>query len=767
MSTTVSQPPMSDNEPGRRTLIGFRRDLRVEISRGDQVYLFSEQGLTSLEGTATAAVASLLDGTHELAALLARPPAGLTAAQVAATISRLTEEGMVTLRPPEAGRAHDDGAAGYWEGAGLDATEATERTAGGRLAVLAIGGIDPAPLRAALGAAGLTIDAGDDPASADLSIVLCEDYLNPLLAEIDTAQRATGTPWLLAKPTGAVTWFGPVFQPSLPGCWHCVAKRLAGHRRAESCAQHALGHPGPVDRPQVSVPPLAAASAHLIALEATKWLAGYRRPDQSGVHTFDSLTLSIRHHVLPVSPQCAHCGDPNLIRARTRRPVILGRCPKSADSAGGYRARSAEETFAAYGHLVSPVTGIVPDIRRAEYGPRFFNSFRSGPNVAARGTDFSGLRAAMRMENGGKGTTEAQARMSALGEAVERYCGSFHGDEEIVSGSLRSLGERAVHPNSCQLFAEHQFTERQSWNERHSTFQYVPPRFDENAVLNWTPVWSLTQSRHRLLPTELLYFGSPAQAMLCADSNGNAAGASLADAVLQGLLELVERDAVALWWYNRDRVPGIDLAAFDDPWNAQAREVYAGLGRSVWALDLTSDLGVPTVVACSASETDGRDVLFGFGAHLDPRIALRRALTEMNQLMPALLAARHTGTAPCDDPDAARWFDGVTVAEQPYLRADPGRRLLGPGDYDWTSGEDIVEDIDLIRHRLEALGMEMLVLDQTRPDVGLPVAKVIVPGLRHFWRRLAPGRLFDTPVHLGRRAVAQHHGELNPIPMFL
>ena len=42
--------------------------------------------------------------------------------------------------------------------------------------------------------------------------------------------------------------------------------------------------------------------------------------------------------------------------------------------------------------------------------------------------------------------------------------------------------------------------------------------------------------------------------------------------------------------------------------------------------------------------------------------------------------------------------------------------------------------------------MEMLVLDQTRPDIGLRVAKVIVPGMRHMWKRLGTGRLYSNSI---------------------
>ena len=69
--------------------------------------------------------------------------------------------------------------------------------------------------------------------------------------------------------------------------------------------------------------------------------------------------------------------------------------------------------------------------------------------------------------------------------------------------------------------------------------------------------------------------------------------------------------------------------------------------------------------------------------------------------------------------------------------------------------------------RFEDLGHEVLILDQSRPDVGLPVAKVIVPGMRHFWARHAPGRLYDVPVRMGWLDKALTEDDLNPVAMFI
>ena len=183
----------------------------------------------------------------------------------------------------------------------------------------------------------------------------------------------------------------------------------------------------------------------------------------------------------------------------------------------------------------------------------------------------------------------------------------------------------------------------------------------------------------RELPAAYCWYGHPdltGLGVCSADSNGCAAGGTLSEAIVQGFCELVERDSVALWWYHRSRMPGVDLASFADPWTAACVDHHAtALGRELWALDLTADLGVPTFAAVSRRLGAGpEDVLVGFGAHLDARVALTRALTEVNQFLPAVagpdLRRNRYGV---DDPDTARWFGTVRVADQPWLAPDPTR----------------------------------------------------------------------------------------------
>jgi ribosomal protein S12 methylthiotransferase accessory factor len=297
----------------------------------------------------------------------------------------------------------------------------------------------------------------------------------------------------------------------------------------------------------------------------------------------------------------------------------------------------------------------------------------------------------------------------------------------------------------------------------------VPARFDRARAIDWTPAWSLTLHHTAWLPTAYCYYRYrlPADHEFChADSNGCAAGNTLQEAILQGFLELVERDACAAWWYNGVRRPAIDLASFRDPFfDAMAAE-FDRHDRELLAIDLTADLGIPVVAAMTWRRRDGGRVHLGLGSHLEARLAVSRALAELNQ--GAGFDLRHEGDGRHDElleHDHRRWLAEATIENRPYLRPDPAC-VKRAGDFHDCSTRDLADDLRWCVERLRAHGLELIVLEHTRPDIAFPVVRVVVPGLRHFWQRLAPGRLYDVPVALGWLERPLSEEELNPIPIF-
>jgi ribosomal protein S12 methylthiotransferase accessory factor len=243
-----------------------------------------------------------------------------------------------------------------------------------------------------------------------------------------------------------------------------------------------------------------------------------------------------------------------------------------------------------------------------------------------------------------------------------------------------------------------------------------------------------------------------------ADSNGCAAGNTIEEAIVQGFLELVERDSYAIWWYNRSQRAELDLSRFDDAYVRDLKTQLADTGRRLWVLDITTDLGIPSFVAMSHSTATGQEFIeYGSGSHFDARIALLRALTELNQFLSiGLMGGRDAGASSNDSSGPFR------LQDHPYLIPNGGP--AAPPDFGVNFGsldtrEQALACVDVAKRA----GLDFLVLDQTRPDIEVPVARVIVPGLRHFYRRFAPGRLYDVPVKLGLRDKPILESELNPL----
>ena len=469
------------------------------------------------------------------------------------------------------------------------------------------------------------------------------------------------------------------------------------------------------------------------------------------------------------------CGITTTSVPPVRRPALGAERHPVVGRDGGERFVTPEAVFARYGHHVSPLTGVVAWVKPSpQIAGTPIHAYTAGLNHALVLDTPPVAANTLRLYSGGKGRSDAQARAGALCEALERYSGVYTGTEPRVRSTFTAFGDTAIDPRTCMLYSDRQYDERDEWLARGSGFQVVPRRFDPEMPLDWSPVWSLTHETTRYLPTSYLYYGYPhdeERFVAWADSNGNAAGMTLAEACLQGLYEVVERDTVAVWWYNRISRPGVDPAGLDPAWLAELEAFYTRAGREFWLLDLTDDLNVPTFAAVSR-RVDGptEDIIFGFGAHHDPGIAASRALTEMNQFMPAVIEHDAAGRTRYGITDAAtvNWWTEATIAGHPYLApapASPRHRALAT-DPD-QGGASAAERFGAATAALEARGFEVLVLEQTRPDIGLPVVKVIVPGLRHYLARLAPGRLFDVPVALGWRARPNAEADLNPVAMFV
>jgi bacteriocin biosynthesis cyclodehydratase domain-containing protein len=745
----------------------FRPHLHVEVVPGEGVFLLSDSRQTLLRGRLYELVAPWLDG-RPTEAICDRLQEQASPAEIYYTLAQLERKDYL-CEEEEALPAEQ---AALWSSQQVAPGEAARRLAERPVTVRAVG-VETERFVELL--CGLGVRIATDEEAGCLAVVLADDYRQDELRRHNEEALSTGRPWLLVRPTGRQVWVGPLFRPGTTGCWECLFERLRANSPVGTYLQGRNGRngrAGMVAGDRASSPATRQVALGLAANAVASWVVRGALPELEGrLQTFDMPAWRLQGHALVRLPFCPACGEREEAR-RTFTPPVLGSRKKTFTEDGGHRVVAPEETLTRYAHHVSPLTGAVPMLERVgPTGDGVMHVYVAGLNLARPYGNLAQLRGDLRNMSAGKGTSDAQARASGLCEGLERYSGVFRGDEPRRLARLRDLGAQAVRLEDCLLFSERQYRDREALNAAGSRFSFIPERLDPEAEIGWSPVWSLTRREVRWLPTAFCYYDYPQpDGVYCIGcSNGNAAGNSLEEAILQGFLELVERDGVALWWYNRVRRPAVDLDSFAEPYLARLRDFLAGLQREFWVLDLTTDLGIPVFASvCRRLNGPPEQIVLGFGAHLEARVALLRAVTEMNQMLASPLLG--TGKVADDretDPETAEWLETATVANKPYLLPADGVPPRSASVYPRTWSDDVAEDVAFCQGVVERAGLEMLVLDQTRPEVGLPVAKVVVPGLRHFWARFAPGRLYDVPVRLGWLARPLSEDELNPVPMFL
>jgi oxazoline/thiazoline synthase len=734
-----------------KDVLQFAPNFTVYVLPPDVVCLYSEHRKFFLYGELYYALASAIgEGGRNSRELVRKLERNFPSDKIHEALTRLIDRRYVV----RASRSSGDVVAAYWASLGLLPEAAAKNLQKYPLRIEAIdvqGAIE-------LGDALTGLGARVVKRSPELTVTLVNDYFEGRLAELNRQHLSDRTPWVLAQPSGVFPLVGPVFSPGKGACWMCLADRMKRNREIKALLERR-------DARRVAVSPLVShpfgqSAVQLAAVEIAKAIAtDFRTELRDHIISLDLLGSTIVKHHVATRPQCPACGRKDL-RDLRRAPVPVEPAAggKLVMTSGGYRTVSSRATVARFRKHVSPLTGVVSRLERIEADLPLNTNFTATHNFSPPANTVNDLRAGLGGRSFGKGSTAEQGEASALMEAIERYSGIFQGDEiRVTKRHMDFASGEVIPPNKVLLFSDTQLRNAQTPTHESNDPQ-TPISFDRSAKIEWSPVWSLRDKRFKYLPTTLLYFFYTGPAAFLADSNGCAAGNTREEAIVQGFLELVERDAYAIWWYNRSQRPEVDLSQFDDSYIRDVRSQFAETGRRLWMLDITGDLGVPTFVAITHWMQNGQEnIEFGSGAHFDPRIAALRALTELSQFLAIGLMDGGTGEKSS--------LDGTTplrLRDHPYLT--PSNKLAGqPAPHSKFDHPDTREQVASCVRLAKKAGLDFLVLDQTRPDIEVPVVRVIVPGLRHFYRRFAPGRLYDVPVKLGWRDRPIEESELNPI----
>lgn len=336
----------------------------------------------------------------------------------------------------------------------------------------------------------------------------------------------------------------------------------------------------------------------------------------------------------------------------------------------------------------------------------------------------------------GTGTATDQALAACLGEGIERLSQFERLDEAIVTAEVSEIAAGAGE----QL---------REWLDMHRQ----DLGWEESRALDWVAGHRLADGEPVLVPADLCLRrprDHRALALTSPLSTGCAAGATPDAARLRALLELVERDAVALWWIGGRRARPLALEA---PVSKGAIELVAALRqgraeRTSWLLDITTELDIPCVAAISV-DAGGKGLACGFAARMSLPEAARSALLEMCQMELANLIV--------DTKLRARGESALNPVDRNHLRRarmNAGScALLHPQGLPAapveTPDASAAEGIRTIAERLSLIGADAYLVDLTRPVFGVSVAHAVVPALQPIPSTLRNPRLRSVIAQTG------------------
>jgi ribosomal protein S12 methylthiotransferase accessory factor len=350
----------------------------------------------------------------------------------------------------------------------------------------------------------------------------------------------------------------------------------------------------------------------------------------------------------------------------------------------------------------------------------------------------------------GKGPTKEHAMASALMESIERYSSlPSGGPHKFVRSTYSELSK--------------------SYNVLHPDRVVEPVTFvyRTDMLMDWLTGYDLVSGKEIMVPASIALFRytpSPPAVNPFAyfHTNGLASGNVMEEAVCHALCEVIERDAMSIAELRASAIPfhilrtivhSLDAAGFsvspisankfvDDPSTFPDIDIseidfepvknlvnkFKHAGISLTIKDITSDIGVPTFNASSVEwiTHDYGYLAEGHGTHPDSRIALLRAITEVSQTRAANIQGAR------DDLRKIKYSEQNTDDSRAW-QFMPSTRKIKFSLVKTFLNEDILGDIHLILSRLKSIGLnQVIIVDLTNPDIGVPVVRAIVPGLETF-----------------------------------
>jgi ribosomal protein S12 methylthiotransferase accessory factor len=340
-----------------------------------------------------------------------------------------------------------------------------------------------------------------------------------------------------------------------------------------------------------------------------------------------------------------------------------------------------------------------------------------------------------RPATGGTSLDRDSAMAKAIGEAVERYSSAIYYPEILPLSTYRNLTQEAVHPDEFVIHTDEQI--------RHPS--YPLQRFDDDTPVRWAWAVRLQTGKTTLVPAAFVYcpyqahMGQGEAEVAESISTGLAAHCTYHEAAVNGILEVVERDAFMMHWMAKKTCAVIHA----DSLTAGHRDLiarYRSCGYEVSVLCASTDTGIPTVFCIMHGRTAGSvPVIISSATHLSHTPAITKCLEEL-ALMERL--CKRMLLAPSNTIDSTNygaiikladhlkfWMNPEVVPYADFVRS--ATRTVSLGELSDLDTGDPERDLKVLVELIESTGYHVYICDVTSEDVaalGMSVIRAIIPG---------------------------------------
>lgn len=424
-----------------------------------------------------------------------------------------------------------------------------------------------------------------------------------------------------------------------------------------------------------------------------------------------------------------------------------------------------------YDCLVDPRVGIIRRIvprPREAGGPAFFH-------YAAEVCRTEAIFGTTNFPYGGGASTNRQAALAkTIGESVERYCAAACRPTDFPPTTYQAARFRCVHPDEFALYSSRQYAGL--------GFPYRP--FLEDTPVRWAPMRDLATEEQWHVPAVMIYltywtYEEDETAVTPSISTGLACHSDPVTAALNAVCEVVERDALAIFWQAAISPPRIRLETLAQEGRDLVQR-FEEAGYEVSLFDITTDVPVPVILSVASNESAEAPALaFASAAATSPRVALRKCLEELahtRRYCYELSATQpplpwdSTYRQVVDERDHVHlWCDHAHAPFAEFLFLSTEQRSFG--EIGGLETGDSQSDLEELVGQLSAAGYSPLLADLTTSDIaelGLTVVRAIIPGFHpifmgHNVRALGGTRLWNVPRQLGYQGIDPTVGD-NPVP---